>query len=320
MSANKSPVLLISGFDDHGTGGLFCFDGSRLEAVDRVSTTGLSAKGTTIGRLLRSSSDSESSLTELLVYDAWGVVEYRRLDGILDPHDLVRLDDASWLIVSSANNSLTKITSDGDVGEIWRPTQVLDSWHPNCAVIVDGEIWITAFGRFSTVRGWASESAEGAGFLLNLSTGEEFGGLTHPHSPRRIDGDWWVCNSLDGTLRQWDALSSHWESRLQLSGYPRGMAKVEGTLYVGESQTRGQFGERARLAIIEEDRVVERIPVPCAEIYDVVLASSESVEGLKRGFNTNQQRVAAREPIGAIQAVGPDAHLPPTATELLKPG
>ena len=105
MSANKSPVLLISGFDDHGTGGLFCFDGSRLEAVDRASTTGLSAKGTTIGRLLRSSSDSESSLTELLVYDGWGVVEYRRLDGILDPHDLVRLDDASWLIVSSANNS-----------------------------------------------------------------------------------------------------------------------------------------------------------------------------------------------------------------------
>src|ERR1700733_13447481 len=80
--------------------------------------------------------------------------------------------------------------------------------------------------------------------------GEEFGGLTHPHSPRRIYGEWWVCNLLDGTLRQWDARSSHWRSRVQLSGYPRGMASAEGTLYVGESQARGQPIERARLAII----------------------------------------------------------------------
>ena len=90
---------------------------------------------------------------------------------------------------------------------------------------------------------------------------------------------------------------------MQLSGYPRGMASAEGTLYVGESQARGQPIERARLAIIEQDRVVDRIPLPCAEIYDVVLASAESVKGLRRGFRTNQQGVAAGGPIGAIQAV-----------------
>ena len=104
-------------------------------------------------------------------------------------------------------------------------------------------------------------------------------------------------------------------------GLPPRHGRGRGDALRGRESNSRRFGRAsAELAIIEEDRVVERIPVPCAEIYDVVLASSESVEGLKRGFNTNQQRVAAGEPIGAIQAVGPDAHLPPTATELPQPG
>jgi hypothetical protein len=298
-------ALLISGFDDRGTGGLFSFDGSELETIDRLSTTGLATRGSTVGRMLRASADHDS-VAELLIYDERGVVEYRRLDSIVDPHDLTGFDDGSWLVVSSVNNSLTQIGADGALRTIWAPSAIPDSWHMNCVTVAGGELWVTAFGRFPKTRGWADEAAHGAGFLMNLSTGQEFGGLTHPHSPRLIAEEWWACNSLEGTLVQWDQASASWITRVQLRGYPRGLATQGDMKFVGESQTRGVPNERARLAIIQGDEVVDRIPLPCAEIYDVVMAPASAIEALKRGFNTNPQRVAAREPDGFLTMVGED--------------
>jgi hypothetical protein len=50
----------------------------------------------------------------------------------------------------------------------------------------------------------------------------------------------------------------------------------------------------ARDAVIEDVKVADRIPLPCAEIYDVVVAPAAVVGGLRRGFGANAQRVAAR--------------------------
>jgi hypothetical protein len=297
-------VLVISGFDDEGTGGLFTFDGAELAKIDGLSCTGLVVRDDRVGRLLWTAIVDEDSATELVVYDRSGVVEYRRIDALADPHDLDQLDDGSWIIVSSAHNSVTAVAPDGTLDVLWQPSTVPDSWHPNCVEVVDGQIWVTAFGRFDDERGWAGETSRGAGFLRNLATGEEFGGLSQPHSPRWVAGRWSICNSMEGTVVTWDPDGRRWERRVELERYPRGMVVDDQMLYVGESAHRGDPDERAALAVVEGDRVVDRVPLPCREVYDVMVVPTAAVDGLRRGFNTNPHRVAVATADGLLGSVG----------------
>ena len=172
------------------------------------------------------------------------------------------------------------------------------------ATVVDGQIWVTAFGRFDASRGWVGDVSLGAGFLRNLTTGQEIGGLSHPHSPRWAGGTWTVCNSLEGTVVTWDPAGARWERRIELEKYPRGLVVDDRMLYVGESANRGHPDERAALAVVEDDRVVDRIPLPAREIYDVVVAPRALVDGLRRGFNTNPHRVAAAVADDLLGSVG----------------
>jgi len=48
LSNSGELVLLISGFDDLGSGGLFSFDGTSLAVVDRMNTTGLAVTDSTV--------------------------------------------------------------------------------------------------------------------------------------------------------------------------------------------------------------------------------------------------------------------------------
>jgi hypothetical protein len=295
-------VLLISGYDNEGSGGLFTFDGSELGQIDGLSSMGLAVGDERVGRLLRAPVDVDSA-TELVVYDRTGVLEYRRIDEIVDPHDVAQFD-RSWIIVSSANNSVTTVAADGTLDVVWQPSTALDSWHPNCVAVVDGQIWVTAFGRFDASRGWVGDVSLGAGFLRNLTTGQEITGLSHPHSPRWAAGTWTLCNSLEGTVVTWDAAADRWRRRVQLEKYPRGLVVDDRMLYVGESANRGDPDERAALAVVEDDRVVDRLPLPAREIYDVVVAPVTALDGLRRGFNTNPHRVAAAVADDLLGSVG----------------
>ena len=295
-------ILLVTGYDNEGSGGLFTFDGSELGQIDGLSSMGLAVGEERVGRLLRAPVDVDSA-TELVVYDRTGVLEYRRIDDIVDPHDVALLD-GSWIIVSSANNSVTYVAPDGTLDVVWHPSTAVDSWHPNCVALVDGQVWVTAFGRFDTGRGWVGDVSLGAGFLRNLTTGQEIGGLSHPHSPRWAGGTWTVCNSLEGTVVTWDPAGARWERRIELEKYPRGLVVDDRMLYVGESANRGHPDERAALAVVEDDRVVDRIPLPAREIYDVVVAPRALVDGLRRGFNTNPHRVAAAVADDLLGSVG----------------
>lgn len=60
MLANPDTSLLISGFSDDTGGGLFCFDGDKLDQLDDLSTTGLNAFDGHLARLLRTGTDEEA--------------------------------------------------------------------------------------------------------------------------------------------------------------------------------------------------------------------------------------------------------------------
>ena len=303
MIGRGDAILLISGLEQRGSGGLFVFDGSDLVTIDRRSSTGLAVTETTVGRLLQTSVDYPPR-AQLFVYDEIGVKEFQRLDDLVDPHDLVPVGDKAWLAVSSSRNSILRIHPDGMVETVWRPSTVTDSWHVNCVTVADGELWATAFGRFETSREWSGAGGVGTGFLRNLTTGEEFGGLSHPHSPRRIDGRWWVCNSLDQTLVCWDG--DRWERVASLQGYPRGLASDGDLVFVGESADREADTETglASIAVLRGGDVVTRIALPCAEIYDVAICPATLLEGLRRGFNMARADIDGPDRVDVMDWVG----------------
>ncbi len=309
MLGRGDSVLLISGLNERAIGGLFVFDGSDLITIDRLSSTGIAVTETTVGRLVQSSVDYPPG-AQFFVYDQIGVKEFRRLDEVVDPHDLLPFGDGAWLAVSSIRNAIFRIHPDGMVETVWQPSLVTDSWHVNCIAMADGELWATAFGRFESSREWSGEGGLGTGFLRNLTTGEEFGGLSHPHSPRRISGRWWVCNSLEKSLVRWDG--DRWEPVATLRGYPRGLATDGDLVFVGESGDREAQRKtesdtdtaRASIAVLRGSEIVARIMLPCAEVYDLAICPVNLVEGLRRGFNMPPVDAEGSEKADVLGLVG----------------
>lgn len=301
-------VLLASGFGDEDTGGgLFCFEGDRIEIIDPVSTTGLAAREDRLLRLLRSTSDA-ASVGELLVYDTRGVERYCRIDALHDAHD-IQFDGEGFVAVSAFSNRILWIASDGRVTGEWKAPGEGDAWHLNCLAKVSDEWFVSAFGKFRGHREWSEKAAEPSGLIYNVNKNREaVTGLHHPHNPRLLGTSWLVCNSIKGELVEIDRESRTEVRRLTLKGYTRGLASAGDLLFVGESANRNvtPLTAMASIAVVDSTRwrVIDRIPLPCREIYDLVLVSPELADGVKRGFRTNPGRVAEMDQLMMFDEVG----------------
>jgi hypothetical protein len=311
MTAFDDHVLLVTAFGDDGRGGLFAYDGAALRQIDTLSSTGIAIGHGRIARLLRAA-DNMDSTSELLVYDERGVLDYRRLDALRDGHD-VAWHDGALLVVSSAQNAIWELTPSGELVARWRPTTIHDSWHPNCVASHAGRLWVTCFGRFTETRGWHGDQARGTGLLIDVETGDEYHGLSHPHSPRHIDGAWWVCSSLDlGVVRLDDATRRPAES-IPCEGYPRGMDADGDLLFIGVSRARSTHVHANACVAVHSRRTgrqVDVVEVPALEIYDVRFAPSAMLAGLQRGFDTNLQRVAETGARDLLRLVRSDGTIP----------
>src|SRR5918998_916697 len=90
--------VLVSGFGKWG-GGLYDLTTGAPEAIDDLATSGLSLGGGRLWRVLRAPGE-QTSVCELMSYDARGVRSYQRLDAIRDPHDLCWHDGAIHVVSS----------------------------------------------------------------------------------------------------------------------------------------------------------------------------------------------------------------------------
>ena len=302
-------ALLASCFGDDGRGGIVHVDAPDVEVLDPISSTGLAYGDGRLVRLLRAPAELTGT-TELLVYDSRGVAEYRRLDQVRDPHDVIP-HDGGWLVVSTGSNEILHVAG-GTSACVFSGPRSPDAWHVNCVVKRDGDIWASAFGRFTTFKGWRDDVARGAGFLWNLRTGEEITGFSHPHTPRFVDGTWLVCSSLDNSLERLDE-RGHRLRHVPLGGYTRGVAVDGHRVFVGISSPRGAPQGRAEVVVLDRARLepVGRVALPSSEVYDLVIVPAEMLAAVRRGFRTNAFRWAVhgdapigsqtpREPIGLL--------------------
>jgi acetolactate synthase I/II/III large subunit len=300
-------VLLISCLGERTGGGLFTYDGKIVEQLETLSSTGLAVDEGRLGRLLWSSGEA-GSVGELLVYDERGVARYLRIDGLREPHDLV-WDGDGLVAVSTMSNSILWISPAGEVTRTWQAEGDGDAWHLNSLSPVDGTLVAAAFGRFSKHREWSDGRAAGRGIVFDLETGENVvEGLDCPHDPRLVDGLWLVCNSARHELVAVERSSGTVAHRVPLNGWTRGLAVGDDLIHVGESANRASPapGELASVAVIDRRTlsVVDRLPLPCEEVFDVVQVPEALVHGVRRGFRTNPLRTAEQDQHALFNEMG----------------
>lgn len=269
----KEFVALISGFDDdESTGGVFAFDGKRVERLDDLPSTGLAVHDGSLARVLRGRDDDPGAT--FLHYDDGGVRSNEAVEGLVDPHDILWVG-GTYAIACAGANKIVFASAHGEVRRAWEAPGAGDAWHLNSLLLVDGALHVSAFGKFAKHREWAESDASSAGFILNVDTGQDVvTGLCFPHHPRLVNDTWLVCNSGRRELTRLNR-AGEVTDQLLLDGWTRGLAILENVLLVGESPGRTEPpGVCGSVAIVDRKTwtVVDRLHVPVREVYDILIA------------------------------------------------
>jgi len=285
-------VTCVGAYDDSGlgTGGFVCVHRGKISVIDKLDSTGLTRSGETIYRFVR-------QMKAIIGYGPNGIYFLLRVPDLKDVHDIQATEDG-FLCASTGHNELVWLDPFGRVVRTWRAEGENDAWHLNCLDTHNGQTYASAFGEFKTHREWNGK-ADGTGFIINIATGnKEIRNLTGPHSPRFLDGKWFVCESHINTLTivgPDDSLN-----RIELQGFTRGLAYTDEYIFVGESQNRKTTSGADNSCIAVLDRrtleVVDRIQIPFPEIYEIVIIPDKIGENLmtapdKFRFEFNAQRI-----------------------------
>lgn len=101
----------------------------------------------------------------------------------------------------------------------------------------DGELAaVTSASKSDEMDGWETQQRSG-GVLVDTATGDDLAaGLSLPHSPRWIDGRWWLLQAGTGDVGFVE--SGRFETVHRLDGFVRGMAQVGEHIVVGTSGSR----------------------------------------------------------------------------------
>jgi hypothetical protein len=132
-------------------------------------------------------------------------------------------------------------------------------------------------------------------------------GLSSPHSPRLVDGQWFVCDSAADSIAVFDAGTRRAIRRIPCGGWTRGLAITPDFAFVGVSGDRLTKGRR-RAELVVLDRVtwetVARYPLPSREVYDVTILPQPLVDGLRAGFQHNATRTGEAARHDLLRDVG----------------
>jgi hypothetical protein len=125
--------------------------------------------------------------TSVVHYTPAGFSRQVTIDGLTDPHDVL-WDGQHYVAVSSFQDSVVWVTTEGTIVKRFQPAQGADCWHLNSLFMHESILYATAFGRFDQPRAWVGYQREGTGMLFRLDTGEDIlTGLCCPHTtPARI--------------------------------------------------------------------------------------------------------------------------------------
>ncbi|MCH8329771.1 MAG: DUF4915 domain-containing protein, partial [Bacteroidetes bacterium] len=124
-------------------------------------------------------------------------------------------------------------------------------------------------------------SQEGKGFLMRLDDRQIVAeGFTGPHDPIWINDLLLVCNSHKHSIVLIDESGNRKE--IPRKGFTRGVAHIDGRIYLGESVDRNKTKsiESSRLVFLDDQTFKEigHSKIPFAEIFNIKVISYEMAE------------------------------------------
>lgn len=246
--------------------GLFAIHKSTVIPLDMTPSTGMDYS---MGKLYRGVQDGR-----ILIYGE-GIDEINATAiGIKDVHDIKIIHEKLWA-VSTDTNEIIQMEPDGSVLKKYRFSNEPDSWHINCVSLINDEIVFTAFGEFTSHRGYKGHTA-GAGFAQSLRSSKKLiDGLSQPHGVFPSGSRTIVVNSEKKELLVYE---NNTPTRIiTLNGYPRGICASQSALYVGLSCSRNivqtnDGAPSAQVVALDISNLGEmgRLAIPAKEIYDIV--------------------------------------------------
>ncbi|MGM3172801.1 DUF4915 domain-containing protein [Dickeya lacustris] len=245
-------------------GGLFLLDQGSYYKLDATNTTGIFF---TNGVLLRAIQPAS------LAFCGQQAIEVDKSIVFDDVHDVMAIHQHYYL-VGTTNNEVIKFSPDGTELQRWVFPGENDAMHLNCLGTWGERIVFSAFGDFHHTREYKGQSV-GAGFVQDLYTGERLiEGLSQPHSLLQMGDNLLVASSEDREIREYSP-SGELVRSYRFDGYPRGIALLNGVIYVGLSRSRNiddQGVNSARLVALDCHSFHElgAIDLPVREIYSVV--------------------------------------------------
>lgn len=266
-------VLLLSCLGDGDTGGgLLLYDGQATRILDRNACTGLTTHGNTVVRTLWSP-HQEHTGSRIQVIGPSGLREIV-VPGFTDPHDILWTGQ-HYAAVSAYDDAILWVAPDGSFTRRLQFSGGGDAWHLNCLLQAGGKLLATAFGRYSTPRGWHERRSEPAGMLFAVETGEDILTQLHcPHSPRLDSEGLYVCSSMTSQVALYDWRTLAPLRQVQLEGWTRGIGITDDFVLVGESVNRNQSSDTrgATVAILDREtlKLRSRLRLPFREVYDLL--------------------------------------------------
>ncbi|MGX7681467.1 DUF4915 domain-containing protein [Jatrophihabitans sp. DSM 45814] len=294
-----SALLASSPATEGGGGGVYLVGPDGAELLDAVPTSGMCASpdGSRLGRLAWAPQDNVRS--ELFITDSTGLLLYRRLDDVSEPHSML-WDGDEIIVVSTHTDSVLWLDETGREIRRWSPAALGgrgDNWHLNGLCRMGERVLVSCFGRFDRHRGWSAPGArDGAGIVFDPVTSEVvLSGLSAPHDPVWLGDGWLVCNSMTRELWSLDPAGDV-RAQVDLGGWTRGIEVDDEFIYVGVGVHRDTDpAVRARIAVLDRHTLMElnAFELPGREVFALARVSEDVVDGLRVGART-----------GALEATG----------------
>ncbi len=176
--------------------------------------------------------------------DALFAPQQQFVTGKLDTHD-VAFGSRGIYFANTRCNCIARATSRCNFLRNWQPPFISDMVHQdrchlNGLGMFDGRpAMATAFCETGHAGGWREENRFTTGVLVDVRENQVVArGLCMPHSPRRHEGRWWLCNSGHGTLCRFDPAREECEAVCSLPGFTRGLCFAGNHALVGLSKIR----------------------------------------------------------------------------------
>jgi uncharacterized protein (TIGR03032 family) len=164
--------------------------------------------------------------------------------GRLDSHD-VAFGRRGIYFANTRCNCIARATTRFNFLRNWQPPFITDMVHQDrCHLNGLGmhrgrPAMATAFCETGHAGGWRDDNRFDSGVLIDVRENQVVArGLCMPHSPRRHEGHWWLCNSGHGTLCRFDPTLEQCESVCSLPGFTRGLCFAGDHALVGLSKIR----------------------------------------------------------------------------------